>query len=235
MSESNQHNMTHFKGRDDAFEFLVQQSQNLLLKEKWRKELELADGEGYNRSYSRQNNLPIKLIGILAILIVLMGLYSWFHSKRNSLDSMTNRMIEDSYFAVVNDQNIRGVKGTNLENRIVDLQNEINMSLEQNDFNAAVGLYLTKEKQTQLSIEDKFYYAVALSKIEKGDYYKAIRLLSQVEDNNDKFHNESLWLQGLLYIKVGSPDHSRIVLKRLIRKSDYQDENVKMLLDKIGG
>lgn len=232
-NESKQENMTYFNGKDEAFEFLVQQSQHHILKEHWQKEMDLLSEKRENNGFHNTHRLFIQIIGILAVLIALMGLFYRFHSDRNSLDSMTNRMIEDSYFAVANDFDVRGVKDVASDRILKDLQHEINLSLELGDYNAAIGLFKTKEKQTQLSSEDKFYYSIALSKIDKGDYHKAIRMLDSVLEENDNYQNESLWLQGLLYIKVGDKGSSKIVFLELLEKSDYKSNNVRLLLHKM--
>ena len=146
---------------------------------------------------------------------------------------MTNRMIEDSYFAVANDFDVRGLNDVASDRLLMDLQHEIDISLEQGDYNAAVGLFKTKEKQTQLSSEDKFYYSVALTKMEKGDYHKAIRMLNSVLEKNDNFKDESLWLLGLLYIKTGDKGSTKFVFQELLEESDYQSNNVRLLLRKL--
>mgnify|MGYP001799990397 CR=1 FL=1 len=146
---------------------------------------------------------------------------------------MATVMIEETNFVLNTASDTRGVNDDESEELSIALQKEINKALEQKDYSASVGLYATKEKNGQLSIEDKFYYSLSLARVADSDYYKAIRLLEDVVDQKDKYLEESLWLQSLLYLKINEPNKSRIKLNKLINISNYQITNRKAVLERI--
>jgi len=233
MSESTKNKSSDFQSKDEAFEFLVQQSQNKALKDLWKKELEqLPDAPQDVKIVNRRFNLR-KLAAVAATFIILLGSFFWLTNKEDSLPKMADLMIEESNFLLDADSATRGIFDNDENEMMIALQKEIYGALEKHDYGAAMGLYMTKEKQSQLSLNDKFYYSLSLARIEDGDYHKAIRLLEDVINKNDKLYNESLWLQGLLYLKINEPNKSKIILNKLNNNSNYQLSNSRVLLKRI--
>lgn len=233
MRQSNRNTTPIFKTEDEAFEFLVRQSQNQLLKDQWSKDLNLFKVPIEESKIRDRSILIAFIVGVAILLILLFGALYWFSNNNNSLESMASRMLDESYFALVTDSNTRGVEIPNEDAIIFELQKEILFALEERDYSNVLGLFSTKEKLLQLTMEDKFYYALAISKVEDGNYHKALRILESITSENNNFYNESLWLQGLLYIKIGSLHNSKVALKRLVNSSRYQFENARLLLNEI--
>lgn len=233
MSESKENNNSNFNSKEEAFEYLVQQSQNQALKDQWRKELDqLPDSPTLEKSKTRVLFLK-KVIGVAASLIFMFGCFFWFSQSNDTLQQMASNLIDETYFVLESDSFTRGVDESQNDNLTLELQKEINSALERKDYQQAIGLFMTKEKKSQLSLVDKFYYSLSLARIEGGDYYKAIRLLDDVTKKKDEFYDEALWLQALLYLRVNEPNQSKIILNKLINKSNYQITNTKALLQRM--
>jgi multisubunit Na+/H+ antiporter MnhF subunit len=230
MRESNKTTLSNFGSKDAAFEFLVQESQNNIIKEKWKKELDQIQDSSrkIDEIFSILNFKNIVLF-LLILGLLLFSVYRLINGN-STPQKMAHIMLLETNISTVSDSYTRGLKTLNDSNLAIELQNEINSSLTLKDYNAAIGLLYTKEQQSQLTVEDKFYYALSISQIENADYYKAIRLLEDVTSKNEKFINESLWLQGLLHLKIGNPIKSKIILTKLSNSSNYQKENTKALL-----
>lgn len=231
MSESKRNIPSNFKSEEEAFEYLVQQSQNKALKDQWKKELDqLPDAPEEKIELGKGSNIR-RFIAVAASFLVLIGSFYWYNNQEGSLQQIAGVMIEETNFVLGSASFTRGtVENDDLS---IELQKEINKSLEKADYDAAIGLFLTKERQSQLTIDDKFYYSLSLARIENGDYYKAIRLLDDVIKQKEKYYDESLWLQALLYLKINEPNNSKIILNKLINISNYQITNTKALLKKM--
>lgn len=233
MSESKQNLSSNFGTKEEAFEFLVQQSQNKALKEQWKKELDQLPDAPPEEKGKVKTLFNRRALALAASFILLLGSFYWFTNQNDSLQDMGYSMIEDTNFILESDSATRGLYD-NLESQMaIDLQKEINVALEKQDYEAALGLYLTKEKKSQLSIDDKFYYSLSIARLKDGDHHKAIRLLEDVIKTEDRYYNEALWLQALLYITINEPNQSKIILNKLINKSNYQITNTKALLEKM--
>jgi tetratricopeptide (TPR) repeat protein len=148
---------------------------------------------------------------------------------------MAEVMLKETKFVLHHSALTRGIKELETDQLDVALQREINRALEFEDFEASIGLFRTKEKQTQLSVDDKFYYSLSLGRVRNGDYYKAIRMLDDVIQQKDRFYSEALWLQALLYLKINEPAKAKIILNKLISTSNYhyQITNIRMLLERL--
>ena len=233
MRKLNRNNLSNFESKDAVFEFLVQESQNYAIKEQWKIELQqLTDSPLENRALNRPSKFKRVAVLFAALFLLLMSFY-WFISLDTSLEMMADKMLVETNITTVSDSYTRGFEEQNEGNLSIELQNEINIALVQKDYNSAIGLFFTKEKQSQLSIDDKFYYALSISQIENADFYKALRLLEDVTAKNEKFINESLWLQGLLFIKVRNQIKAKIILIKLHSSSNYQNKNVQALLERM--
>jgi len=233
MNESKRNMPSDFQSKEEAFEFLVQQSQNKSLKEQWKKELDqLPDAPPEKKRISRKLFVR-RASAIAASFILLLGSFYWYTSQHESLQQMASLMITETNFVLDSGSLTRGIDENDVNELDIELQKEINTALEKEDYEASIGLFLTKERKSQLSLDDKFYYSLSLARVEKGDYYKAIRLLDDVAGQKGKYYNEALWLQGLLYLKINEPNKSKIILKKLINISNYQITNSKALLERM--
>ena len=233
MSESIQNMFYEFQSKDEAFDFLVQQGQNKKIKDQWMKELNLLlDAPQVVKIVNRRVNLR-KIVTVAAAFIILLGSFFWLTTKEDSLPKIASLMIKETNFILVSDSVTRGLFKGGKNEKLIELQKEINTAMEKQNYEAALRMYLTKEKQSQLSLNDRFYYSLSLARAEGGDYHKAIRLLEGVINKNDKLYNESLWLQGLLYLKINEPNKSKIILNKLINNSNYQLSNTKALLERM--
>lgn len=233
MSESKRNFPSKFNSEEEAFEYLVQQSQNKALKDQWKKELDqLPDAPPENPGL-RRNIFIRRFVAIAASFLVLIGSFYWFNNQEDSLQQIAGVMIEETNFVLESGSFTRGTIEAGQDELSIELQNEINKALEKDDYVATVGLFITKEKQSQLSNDDKFYYALSLARVESSDYYKAIRLLDDVIAQKEKYYNEALWLQALLYLKINETKNSKIILNKLINNSNYQITNTKALLKKM--
>ena len=228
-----QNNIMDFDSKDSAFEFLVQESQRHFIKEQWKKELEQFE-DIPNEKSALKRHLKFNRVAVFAVTLILLLLsFYWYKQLDNSLIKVANQMLVETNITAVSDFYTRGFAEQGEGNLAIELQNEINTALTQKDYNSAIGLFHTKEQQTQLSVEDKFYYALSISQLENADFYKALRLLEDVTFKNEKFIDESLWLQGLLFIKIGNPIKAKIILKQLFARSNYQKSNVTILLKRM--
>lgn len=233
MNESKRNMPSNFQSEEEAFEYLVQQSQNKSLKELWKKELDqLPDAAPEEKKATRVHFIR-RVSAIAASFILILGSFYWYTSQHQSLQQMASVMIEETNFVLDSGSLTRGIDENDGDEIDIELQKEISKALEKKDYDAAIGLFLTKEKKGRLSLDDKFYYSISLAHVENGDYYKAIRLLDDVSDQKDKYYNEALWLQGLLYLKINEPNKSKIILNKLINTSNYQITNSKALLERI--
>ena len=233
MSESKGNKSSNFQSKEEAFEFLVQQSQNKSIKEQWKKELDkLPDAPPEVKRVGRI--LFIRRASIAAAsFIILVGSFFWYTNQNVSLQQMASVMIYETNFILESASSTRGINKNDEDALGIELQKEINVALEKEDYEASLGLYLTKEKKSQLSIDDKFYYSLSIARVEDGNYHKAIRLLEDVIGQKGKYYDEALWLQGLLYLKINEPNKSKIILNKLINISNYQFTNSKTLLNKM--
>jgi len=234
MRKLNRNNLSNFESKDAAFEFLVQESQNHAIKEKWKKELEqLTDATNNERELEWHSNYKSVAV-FVAVLFLLMISFYWLINLDNSLEKVASKMLIETNIIAVTDSYTRGFEEEDGGNLAIELQKEINAALSDKDYNAAIGLFFTKEKQSQLTVDDKFYYSLSISQTENADFYKALRMLEDVIAKNEKFINESLWLQGLLFIKIGNPIKAKIILNKLFDRSNYQMRNVESLLKMMG-
>jgi hypothetical protein len=233
MRELNRNYLLNFESKDAAFEFLVQESQSYAIKEQWKKELQqLRDSPKEHRKSKGVSKFNRVAVFLVALFLFLVSFY-WFINLNKPLEKMAGEMLVETNITSVSDAYTRGFEEQDEGNLALELQSEINKALFKKDYNSAIGLFLTKEKQSQLSVDDKFYYALSISQIENADFYKALRLLEDVTAKNEKFINESLWLQGLLFIKVRNPIKAKIILNKLYSSSSYQKRNVKSLLERM--
>jgi len=233
MNESKQNLSQNFHSEEEAFEYLVQQSQNQVLKDKWREELEKLPDAPVEVKRNTRTVFFKRASAVAASFIILFGSFYWFTNQGNSPQQMASAMIHETNFVLESASLTRGLNGEDSDELGVELQKEINKALEKEDYAASVGLFLTKEKKSQLSIDDKFYYALSLARVENEDHHKAIRLLDSVKSQKAKYYNEALWLQALLYLKINEPNKSKIILNKLINNSNYQITNTKALLERM--
>ena len=233
MSESKQNKPSDFQSKEEAFEYLVQQSQHQSLKDLWKKELDQLPDAPPEEKKAGKKMFVRRAIAIAASFVFLLGTFVWYTNQDDSLQQMASVMIEDTNFILESGSLTRGIDDSVMDEMDIELQKEINTALEKEDYQASIGLFVTKEKRSQLSVDDKFYYALSLARVDNGDYYKAIRLLEDVAKKKEKYYNEGLWLQGLLYLKINEPNKSKIILNKLINISNYQITNSTALLERM--
>jgi len=233
MSEPKRNKRPNFQSEEEAFEFLIQESQNKELKDLWKSELDKLPDAPEVEDKKTKRMFFRRAIAIAASFVLLLGSFYWFSNQESSLQQMANVMLDDTNFILESSSATRGIDPEETDELNVALQKEINKALEKEDYEAAIGLFLTKEKKSQLSIEDKFFYALSLGRVDNADHHKAIRLLDDVTSQEEKYFNEALWLQALLYLKINEPYKSKIILNKLINNSNYQITNTKALLERM--
>lgn len=233
MNKSKQNLSPNFNSEEEAFEYLVQQSQNQLLKDKWKEELDKLPDAPVEEPKSKKMVYMKRIIAIAASFVILIGSFYWFTNQGSNPQQMAAAMIHDTNFVLESGSLTRGLNEDATDELGIELQKEINKALEDEDYPASIGLFLTKEKKSQLSIDDKFYYALSLARVENEDHHKAIRMLNDVIAQNSKYFDEALWLQALLYLKINEPNQSKIILNKLINNSNYQISNTKALLERM--
>lgn len=233
MSESKQNTSPNFKSKEEAFEFLVEQSQNKALKDQWKAELDkLPDVQIVDKGQTKVILIK-RVMAIAATFIILFGSFYWFTLQDNSPSQMADMMIKDTNFILESGSITRGNMGEVNDEVYEELRKEINSALEKENYVASIGLFFTVEKESQLTLADKFYYSLSLARVEDADYQKALSLLDEVISQKGKYYDEALWLQALLYLKTGEPQKTKIILHKLINKSNYQNTNSKALLKKM--
>ena len=232
MSDSKQKLPSNFQSEDEAFEFLIQQSQNQKLKDQWKVELEQLPDAPIKKNYGASKILLRTGLSIAAILILVLGAIFMFRVNNDSLQHMAESMIQETKFILPNSSETRGVNDG--ENELtVEFQKEIDKALETKDYKRSIELFARKEGISALSNEDKFFYSLSLSRVDDNDLDKAIQMLEDVIDQKNGYYDEALWLKALLHLKNDNPNESKIVLNKLINNSNYQITNSKALLERM--
>ncbi|MDF1699311.1 MAG: hypothetical protein P1U56_25890 [Saprospiraceae bacterium] len=229
-SESNSRKSSNFESPEDAFEFLIQESQNEVRKAKWRRELEGIVEQDGNRGKANYRKLILYVVGSTAIALLLFGRIHFLQKTNNTLEVLVNQMVDEIKIILVSDRVLVDSDTSGVVNFKYFLQNNIHQALRKNHFEVAYNLYVRKETQVALSNEDKFNYALAILKKESGDRYKGIDLLGEVLLSDNELHNEALWVQSLLYLKTNQQEKAKSVLNKLINTSCYRCRSAKILL-----
>ncbi len=233
MSESKRNIPSNFQSEEEAFEYLIQKSQDKALKDQWKMELDQLPDAPEETNGTPRKVIYRRIMAIAASFVILLGSFYWFTNQDPTLQQMADAMITDTNFVLESGSFTRGVNDEVIDEFEIALQKEINTALEKEDYSAAIGLFLTKEKKSQLLTDDKFYFALSLARVDGSDYHKAIRLLEDVISRKESNYSEALWLQALLYIKIEEPLKSKIILNKLINNTNYQITHTKALLERM--
>ena len=232
MGESKNNKSGDFDSKEEAFEFLIQQSQNESLKEEWKKNLDSLPDVEYTPNTKSKSVFLTRIIAVAASLLLIISSYFLFSNQQTDSLQMVDALIHQTNFVLENDLQTRDLEDvTSIENGS-ELQRQILAAMEIKDYEKAANLFSNFDEK-ELSTSYQFAYALSLSRQEDGDFDKAKNLLQYVVSKESMYHQEALWLQALLYLKTGERNKSKIVLNKLISQSNYQLNNAKTLLEGI--
>jgi len=75
--------------------------------------------------------------------------------------------------------------------------------------------------------------AIELLKSDNDQAFVAIEILSDLAETKHRYQMEAIWFNALAHIKVGNKSKAKSELERLASLSNYQQQNVQSLLNKI--
>jgi len=234
MKDSEQNKSSNFNSKDEAFEYLVQQGQNQALKDFWKEEMDkMPEAKIKKINGGGGKAILFKIVTIAASFILIVSAYFLFNNARNDLPQMAAAMIQETNFLLESDGATRGLNEAGDNQDVITLQKNINAALEQKDYAQSAMLLQEKQAKIELSVSDKFYYALSLARMENGDLNKALQLTNEITQTKKKYYNEALWLQALMHLRLENREQAKSTLLKLQDQSNYQSKNTNRILEKI--
>jgi len=225
--------LSNFNSEQEAFEYLVAYSQKNELKRYFHQELQnLPRKSILDTLYEYHSTLGlITIAASFTFVVCVFYLLSTFLNP--SIEQMANHMLEKTLFVSPSALKTRGTAMDQTHPSYHSLQQHISDAMQHSDYDKAIKFLNQKEKITLLNLDEKFYFAVFLSKTKNEDLQKAIQLTNTITDEKSKFYEESLWLKALIHIKLNQYNESINLLNKLINISNYQLNNSKALLEEL--
>ncbi|MEM9547474.1 MAG: hypothetical protein AAGA77_15955 [Bacteroidota bacterium] len=231
-SNSNEHN-DDFKSADEAFEYLVQQRLDEKRRKEWTEALNTPE-PAESRKKKGNRTLYLRIASIAAGVLMIFGA-TWIFNQ----SSMNNDLIAQSYINAVKFNTEYEGASRSVDDKVVlddlpeKVKEKLSIALQNEDYHQLLGIYRSQERQTELPIKDKYYFAISLLRIEKEDSFKAIRLLNEVISNSKILEVEALYFRGLAHLKTENYVEAEIDFNSILKKSDYQRDNITNILTKI--
>jgi len=230
-------NGSDFKSPDDAFEYLINKRLDEKRKIEWAKEL----GPGPDKISKRNikvntsKSIYVRMASIAAAsIVILFGAYWMMNDSNNRDNLMAQNYINETKVNLNYDNNSRALENNEVFNELaINVKAKLSEALLNEDFNQMLGIYRTIEKNAELPIKDKYYFAICLLKVENEDKYKAIRLLSEVIKNDHNLEVEALYFRGLAKIETGNTIEAESDLKTILTKSNYKRKTINEILKHI--
>lgn len=218
-----------FKSPDEAFEYLVNQQMDEKRRKEWTKAFGTSKDEDSSQKSTIMRRLYIRLVSAAAVLLIVAGVFMFFQQKK-SVDQIASLLITDTQIAMNYGSGSRGENKGVEEAELKSLKNSITSVLLEGNYEIAIDYFEVMENKYTLSIEDKYFFAASIVKLNTGDYPKAISLLSEVIENGEQHLENALWLRALALGKLKETQRMKQDLIQYRLHSSKNDETINQLL-----
>jgi len=226
------HKSGEFESSDDAFEYLINARQDEARKKRWAKELGMSPKvTSVAKNTERKRFRLFAQIASAAAVLLIVGFFL-FHKETEPLKVYASDLLKETKINMSYGSSSRGKSKDASTEKALLVRNQLASLLLDSDYSQALGRFRELEKMLPLSIEDKYFFAIALLNVEDEDHTKAIRLLSDVVDDNDHNLENALWLRSLAYAMTDNRGMMKADLDMLKSISTKSNERIMDLLSK---
>ncbi|MCG8326914.1 MAG: hypothetical protein MI974_04465 [Chitinophagales bacterium] len=213
--------MKHSNDNNEDFEYILAESLKNKLKSELDSQLQGRTGKVKQLSFKEKKRTLKQIISIAAVVALIIGLSFYFFKETSSKEMAIAYLDETQVYTYDHSRNVdKGID--NPKSAIVEGSNT-----------ASITELFLDGSLSEVNNREKLHISLELMQYE-NHLLTADSLLRSIQNENSGIKAEKLWLWGLCSILQDDEKSASLHFKELKKISNYKNQEVELLLDRIG-